>query len=83
MVIEVRLQAPGDAEALRAVGCDVAGPGPGELLVRQTAVGVNFIDIYQRSGLYPLPRWPAVRDFAPKSCRAEMLARREAALDPA
>ncbi len=60
MVIEVRLEAPGSAEELRAVACDVARPGPGELLVRQAAVGVNFIDIYQRSGLYPLPRWPAV-----------------------
>lgn len=60
MVIEVRLQAPGGAEELRPVTCDVARPGPGELLVRQAAVGVNFLDIYQRSGLYPLPRWPAV-----------------------
>ena len=60
MVIEVRLEAPGSAEGLRAVACDVARPGLGELLVRQTAVGVNFLDIYQRTGLYPLPRWPAV-----------------------
>ncbi len=60
MVIEVRLQAPGGAEELRPVMCDVARPGAGELLVRQAAVGVNFIDIYQRTGLYPLPRWPAV-----------------------
>ena len=60
MAIEVRLQAPGGPEGLRAVACDVAWPGPGELLVRQTAVGVNFIDIYHRTGLYPLPRWPAV-----------------------
>ena len=60
MVIEVRLEAPGGAQELRAVACEVARPGPGELLVRQAAAGVNFIDIYQRSGLYPLPRWPAV-----------------------
>jgi len=60
MVIEVRLQAPGGAEGLRPVTCDVAGPGPGELLIKQAAVGVNFLDIYQRTGLYPLPRWPAV-----------------------
>ncbi len=60
MVVEVRLEAPGSAEGLRPVTCDVARPGPGELLVRQSAAGVNFLDIYQRSGLYPLPRWPAV-----------------------
>ena len=29
-------------------------PGPGQALIRQTAIGLNFIDIYQRSGLYPL-----------------------------
>ena len=60
MVIEVRLEAPGDAERLRPVACEVARPSPGELLVRQTAAGVNFLDIYQRTGLYKLPRWPAV-----------------------
>ena len=60
MVIEVRLEAPGGAEGLCAVACEVARPGPGELLVQQAAAGVNFLDIYHRSGLYPLPRWPAV-----------------------
>jgi len=60
MAIEVRLQAPGGAEELRPMTCDVARPGLGELLVRQATMGVNFIDIYQRTGLYPLPRWPAV-----------------------
>jgi NADPH2:quinone reductase len=33
----------------------VANPGPGEVLVRNTAVGLNFIDTYQRSGVYPVP----------------------------
>jgi len=37
----------------------VSAPGPGEALVRQTAVGVNFIDVYHRRGLYPLPSLPA------------------------
>jgi NADPH2:quinone reductase len=37
----------------------VSSPGPGETLVRQTAVGVNFIDVYHRRGLYPLPSLPA------------------------
>ena len=60
MVVEVRLAAPGGAEGLQAVTCDIARPGPGELLVQQAAVGVNFLDIYHRTGLYPLPRWPAV-----------------------
>jgi NADPH2:quinone reductase len=33
----------------------VGNPGPGEVLVRNTAVGLNFIDTYQRSGVYPVP----------------------------
>ncbi len=40
--------------------CHVLAPGAGELLVGQTAVGVNFVDIYHRTGLHSLPRWPAV-----------------------
>jgi NADPH:quinone reductase len=35
-------------------------PGPGEVLVRQEAIGLNFIDVYHRSGLYPLPSLPAI-----------------------
>ncbi len=40
----------------------VSAPGcaAGHLLVRNRAVGVNFIDIYHRTGLYPLATWPAV-----------------------
>ena len=34
---------------------EVGRPGKGEVTVRAKAIGVNFIDIYQRSGLYPMP----------------------------
>ena len=34
---------------------EVGDPGPGQVLLRQTAIGVNYIDIYHRSGLYPMP----------------------------
>ncbi len=34
---------------------DLPVPGPGEALIRQSAIGLNFIDIYQREGLYPIP----------------------------
>ncbi|MFL6861682.1 MAG: quinone oxidoreductase family protein, partial [Allosphingosinicella sp.] len=47
--------ATGDPEALEAEHIDVPRPGPGEALVRHEAVGLNFIDTYHRSGLYPLP----------------------------
>ncbi len=39
---------------------DVAAPGRGEVRLRQSAVGLNYIDVYHRSGLYPLAELPAV-----------------------
>ena len=39
---------------------DVAAPGTGEILIRHTAVGLNFIDVYHRTGLYPVPSLPAI-----------------------
>ena len=42
----------GDAEVLRLAEVQVGAPGPGEILIRQTAIGVHFHDIYVRSGLY-------------------------------
>lgn len=45
----------GGPEVLRALELDDPVPGDGELLVRVAAAGVNFIDIYKRSGLYPTP----------------------------
>lgn len=55
MTIVVRVKAPGGAENLELAEVALAAPGPDEIRLRQTAIGVNFIDIYQRSGLYPLP----------------------------
>lgn len=51
----VRLDHTGGPEALQLVDVPVPMPGPGEVLVRHAAVGLNFIDVYQRTGLYPLP----------------------------
>jgi NADPH:quinone reductase len=49
------LRATGGPEVLEAEHIDVPRPGPGEVLVRHEAVGLNFIDTYHRSGLYKLP----------------------------
>ena len=51
----VQASSPGGPEVLSIV--DVPDPvaGPGQLLVRVAAAGVNFIDTYKRSGLYPMP----------------------------
>ena len=45
----------GGPEALEWCDWPVSSPGEGQIAVRQTAIGLNFIDTYQRSGLYPLP----------------------------
>jgi NADPH:quinone reductase len=51
----VRIHATGGPEVLRWEDVEVGEPGEGQARVRHTAVGVNFIDTYHRSGLYPLP----------------------------
>lgn len=51
----VQFSEPGGPEVMKLVDVDLAAPGEGEVRVRQTAVGLNFIDTYHRSGLYPLP----------------------------
>ncbi|MEG6504997.1 quinone oxidoreductase family protein [Nitratidesulfovibrio sp. 1201_IL3209] len=50
----------GGPEVLRWEDHDPGAPGPGEALVRHGAVGLNFIDVYHRTGLYPLPSLPAI-----------------------
>ena len=50
----IQIYENGGPEVLRWEETPVGRPGPGEVLLRHTAVGLNFIDIYQRSGLYPL-----------------------------
>ncbi len=49
----------GGPEVLEAVNMPAPSAGPGQILVRHHAVGLNFIDTYHRSGLYPL-KMPAV-----------------------
>ena len=51
----VRIDQHGGPEQLKLVDVTVGEPGPGEIRIRHKAVGLNFIDVYQRSGLYQLP----------------------------
>ena len=51
----ILLAAHGDPEVLRWTPFDLPEPSPGEVRLRTRAVGLNFIDTYHRSGLYPLP----------------------------
>ncbi|MFN3294958.1 MAG: alcohol dehydrogenase catalytic domain-containing protein, partial [Gemmobacter sp.] len=50
----IRIQKTGGPEVLEVQAMEPRAPGAGEALIRQTAVGLNFIDTYHRSGLYPL-----------------------------
>ncbi len=56
----IRIHRTGGPEVLRWEEVEVGRPGVGEVRLRHTAVGLNFIDIYHRSGLYPLPSLPVV-----------------------
>jgi len=51
----IQLTEFGAPEVMRLVDADLPPPGPGEVQLRQTAIGFNYIDIYQRAGKYPLP----------------------------
>jgi NADPH2:quinone reductase len=51
----IRIHQTGGPEVLRLEDVEVGAPGAGEARVRHTALGVNYVDIYHRSGLYPLP----------------------------
>src|SRR3954471_9427949 len=51
----VRIDQNGGPEQLKIVDVEVGQPGPGQIRIRHKAVGLNFIDVYQRSGLYQLP----------------------------
>src|SRR5687768_9353117 len=51
----ISVTSPGGPEALRLVELDTPAPGDGEALVRLEAIGVNYIDVYHRSGLYKVP----------------------------
>jgi NADPH2:quinone reductase len=56
----IRIHATGGPEQMVWEAVDPGPPGPGEALIRHEAVGLNFIDVYHRTGLYPLPGLPAV-----------------------
>ncbi len=60
MVAAVRVHEYGGPEVLKVEDVTLPPPGPGEVRVRQTAIGVNYIDTYFRSGLYKAPSLPFI-----------------------
>jgi NADPH:quinone reductase len=60
MSIAMVVPEAGGPESFRPLEIAIKDPGPGEVRIRQTIVGVNFVDIYFRSGLYPFPGSPQI-----------------------
>ena len=58
MVKAIRIHRTGGPDAMRWEDVEVGAPGPGEVRIRHEAVGLNFIDVYFRTGLYPAPSLP-------------------------
>jgi len=58
MVQAIRVHATGGPEVLRLEEVEVGEPGPGEIRIRHSAIGLNFIDVYFRTGLYQAPALP-------------------------
>ena len=54
MTLAVQIDQSGGPEQMKLVDVTVGEPGPGEIRIRHLAIGLNFIDVYQRTGLYPL-----------------------------
>jgi NADPH:quinone reductase len=51
----IRIHQPGGPEAMKLEEVELPKPGKGEVRLRQHAVGVNFVDVYHRTGFYPMP----------------------------
>lgn len=60
MARAIRIHANGGPEVMRWEEVAVGEPGPGEARLRQKAIGLNYIDVYHRSGLYKLAAFPAI-----------------------
>ncbi len=58
MTHAIRIHQQGGPEVLRWEEVEAGSPGAGEVLLRQTAIGLNFLDVYHRNGAYPLPELP-------------------------
>jgi NADPH2:quinone reductase len=56
----IRIHEHGGPETLRWDEVETGAPDAGQVLIRQTAAGLNFIDVYHRAGLYPVPSLPAI-----------------------
>ena len=63
----IRFQKIGGPEVLEFVDVELPQPAAGEVRIRQTAIGLNFIDTYHRTGLYPVALPALCRAFAQRA----------------
>ena len=59
MVHAIQFHEPGGPEVMKWEDVEIGDPGPGEVLLRHRAVGLNFIDVNHRAGTYPIAKLPA------------------------
>jgi NADPH:quinone reductase-like Zn-dependent oxidoreductase len=71
MTHAIRIHETGGPEKMLWEEVEVGAPGEGEVRLRHTAVGLNFIDVYHRTGLYPLPQMSTTAPVSTRcpSCR--------------
>ena len=60
MTHAIRVHAYGGPDVLKWEEIEVGEPGPGEVKIRQTAIGLNYIDVYSRTGYYPQASLPFI-----------------------
>ena len=60
MAYAISMDACGGSDVFKTTDINMPSPAPGEVLLHHDAVGLNFIDVYFRSGLYPIDNFPAV-----------------------
>lgn len=63
MTFSIAMTRAGGPEVLQALDVELHNPGPNEVRITQSVIGVNFVDTYFRSGLYPVAALPAVLGF--------------------
>jgi NADPH2:quinone reductase len=60
MTHAIRVHRYGGPEALKWEAVELGAPGPGEVRIKHTAIGLNYIDVYSRTGFYPQQSLPFI-----------------------
>ena len=63
MSLAIAMTRTGGPEVLQSIDVKISNPAPGKVRVAQSVIGVNFVDTYFRSGLYPVAKLPTILGF--------------------